>query len=552
MKKKAHQQSEQSLSEENEKLRQRIERLERAEKERVRLEGALQDSETFNYALFHYNPIETVVVDREGHVTGYNLAKRESGDRLPVIGEVMYRDYAAKHDIDMYQELIRCIERGEAKQFPDQKYGERYLCIHISPFPNGAIITSQDITKQKKAEQEKEKILDQLIHVQKMEAIGTLAGGIAHDFNNLLTAIRGSLDLAMGMIGREHPAYEELEEINIAAIGATDLTRQLLLFSRKHMTRFKYLNLNKLISGLLKMLHRLIGEDVNIVTRLDSNLWNVYADPGTLEQIILNLTINARDAMPDGGQIVIETDTVRLTKTDCEMMPEAYAGNFVRLSVSDTGTGIDKKIIGRIFEPFFSTKNPKKGTGLGLSVVYGIVKDHKGWINVYSEPGKGSIFKIYLPGKKVLLKESQNLKTSVQNLKGNQERILLIEDERSVREFTTRALERHGYQVFIAKTADEAFHLFTQHCPDIHLVLSDVVLPDLSGIQLIQKMQEQHAGLKVLLTSGYTDSKSQWSVIQEKKIPFLQKPYTLIDLLETIAVVLRGEEQSAIGDDLEP
>ncbi|MBN1783039.1 PAS domain-containing protein [bacterium] len=654
----------QELKAENEKLRQRIERLERADKERARLEGALQDSESFNFALFHYNPIETVVVDREGHVTGYNLAKRNSENRLPVIGEVMYKDYAAKHEIDMYRELMRCIENGEARQFAEQKYEDRFLCINISPFPNGAIITSQDITerkraedallksekekhlilssvtevvlyldrdfriiwanraaadvlgmstddlkgrhcyevwqntpkpcsdcpmhavletgemhqfekdtpnglswsrmgypvmddsgaviglvqvmlditKRKHAEKEKNKIQEQLLHVQKMEAIGTLAGGIAHDFNNLLTAIRGSLDLALEMTEKNNPIFDELEEIHIATLGATDLTRQLLLFSRKHLTRFRYIDLNKLITGLLKMLHRLIGEDISIVTDLESRLWTVHGDPGTLEQIILNLTINARDAMPEGGQITIQTDTVHLADIDCEMIPEAYPGDFVRLSVSDTGVGIGKDIIGRIFEPFFSTKGPRKGTGLGLSVVYGIVKDHKGWINVYSEGGKGSVFRIYLPGNNAKIQEEAAPVVSVKNLKGNNQRILLIEDERCVREFTSRALERNGYQVFVAKTAEEAFHLFRDKKDEINLVLSDVVLPDLNGVQLIDQLQMQKPGLKALLTSGYTDSKSQWSEIQKKKIPFLQKPYALTDLLQTIAVLFAKQE----------
>jgi len=661
MEKKTTNMTKQEIIQENEQLHQRIERLERAEKERARLEGALQESESFNYALFHYNPIETVVVDREGHVTGYNLAKRKSGGRLPFIGEVMYKDYANKHEIDMYQELKHCIESGEAKRFSTQKYCDRYLCINISPFPNGAIITSQDITEQKhaeealkksekekdlilssvkevvlyldrdfkiiwtnqaaadylglstdelkgrfcyavwegctkpckdcpmfhvfkngmrqeleketpdgriwsrmgypvlddqnnviglvqvmlditkrkQAEKENEKMQEQLLHMQKMEAIGTLAGGIAHDFNNLLTAIRGSLDLALQAIGKTHPVYEELEEINIATIGAADLTRQLLLFSRKHLTRFSYVDLNKLITGLLKMLHRLIGEDISIVTSLDSKLWALYGDPGTLEQVILNLTVNARDVMPEGGQITIQTDMVHLKEMDCEMIPEAYPGHFVRLSVTDTGPGIEKQYMDRIFEPFFSTKGPNKGTGLGLSVVYGIVKDHKGWINVYSESKKGCVFHIYLPGKKIKISEKPKETVKIKNLKGHSERVLLVEDERCVREFTTRALNRNGYEVYVAKDAYEAFEIFKNKKQKIDLILCDVVLPDLSGVQLIEQMQKNKKDLKILLTSGYTDSKSQWSVIQEKKIPFLQKPYTLADLLQAVAGVIK-------------
>jgi signal transduction histidine kinase len=258
-------------------------------------------------------------------------------------------------------------------------------------------VLQKEIADRKQAEKEKEKMQSQLLQSQRMEAIGALSGGIAHDFGNILTVIQGNTDLAMKRIEETHPLYKYLKQIREVSKEATHFTRQLLLFSRKHPMEITSLNLNSPVDNLLKMLNRLIGEHIAITTELEPGLWTVRADPTSIEQVIMNLVLNAKDAMPKGGKIIIKTENVTLNEEYCKVIPEARPGKFVCLSIGDTGVGMDKEIIEHIFEPFFSTKEPGRGTGLGLAVVYGIAKQHEGWINVYSESGQGSNFKIYLP-----------------------------------------------------------------------------------------------------------------------------------------------------------
>jgi PAS domain S-box-containing protein len=397
-----------------------------------------------------------------------------------------------------------------------------------------------DITPLKKAEEEKEKIQAQLLQAQKMEAIGRLAGGVAHDFNNLLTTIQGYTDLIMMKIDEMNPLYKDLEQIHLAAVRAGSLTRQLLLFSRRQPMELVPLDINKTIDDLLKMLSRLIGEDITISTDMEPDLWTVRADAGNIEQVIMNLAVNARDAMPKGGRLIIRTENVIMDEEHCKVIPEARPGKFVCLSIEDTGVGMDKEIIQRIFEPFFSTKEAGKGTGLGLSVVYGIVKQHKGWINVYSEPGQGSIFKVYLPAFSIKLKSETKKTISIQELQGRGERILLVEDEEGVRELATKVLYENGYVVFEAANAKEAMDIFDREKGEFHLVFCDEVLPDKSGLQLIDQLLSRKPELRILLSSGYTDQKLQWSVIRERGFRFLQKPYTLPDLLRAIKEAIKS------------
>lgn len=402
----------------------------------------------------------------------------------------------------------------------------------------GAVSVYTDITLLKAAEKEKERMQSQLHQAQKMEAVGILAGGIAHDFNNMLTAIQGCNDIVMMQMKKDSPVYPELIEVREASIRAAELTRQLLLFSRKHPMEFIPININKTISGLLNMLQRLIGEDIQIKTDLYAGLSTIWADKGTLEQVIMNLAVNARDAMPAGGELTIRTRNVVLDTETAASMPDAREGRYACLIMEDMGTGIDKAILPRIFDPFFSTKGPGKGTGLGLSVVYGIIKQHEGWITVYSEKGNGTIFKIYLPSVPVQPHEESARLASVEELKGNRERILIIEDEESVMRFTERALSSSGYQVYTAKNAWEALEVFERQKRQFNLIFSDVVLPDKNGIELVEELLTRKPGLEVLLSSGYTDHKSQWPVIKERGYRFLQKPYSLIELLRTVKQAL--------------
>ncbi len=393
-------------------------------------------------------------------------------------------------------------------------------------------------TARKKAEKEKEKMQAQLIQAQKMEAVGILAGGIAHDFNNILTAIQVSTDLAMMEVDQKSTLYGDLKEVHHLTERASDIIRQLLLFGRKHPMEFIPVNLNKTVLDLRKMLRRLIGEDIEVVTELESNLWPIQADRGTMEQVIMNLAVNARDAMPDGGRLILKTANVVIDKAQCKDMPAARPGKFICFSVSDTGIGMDKDTVQHIFEPFFSTKGIGKGTGLGLSVVYGIIKQHKGWIQVTSEPGSGTTFRIYLPAISKRMKGKTKEEVFLKNFSADGKRILIVEDEEKVREFTTSGLSRSGYIVFPAANAEEAVNIFRREKGNFHLVLSDVVLPDKSGIELVEHFLSYKSNLGVLLTSGYTDHKSRWPLIKKRGFQFLEKPYTLGELLQVVQQIV--------------
>ncbi|GMT47725.1 MAG: hypothetical protein IEMM0007_1291 [bacterium] len=396
----------------------------------------------------------------------------------------------------------------------------------------------QVIMDRRQAEEEKGEIQAQLLQAQKMEAVGTLAGGVAHDFNNLLTAIRGYVDLVMMKVDESETFYRYLKQIRNASVRAADLTRQLLLFSRKQPMEFIHLNINRTIDDLLLMLNRLIGEDIVIRTNLEPDIWMVRADTGSIEQVIMNLAGNARDAMPNGGSLTIRTENVLLDEEQSNVILEARPGKFVCLSVEDTGAGMNKKTIQHIFEPFFTTKEAGKGTGLGLSVVYGIVKQHEGWINVSSKSGLGSTFRIYLPASSVKSEDEARKAYPVQKLQGSGERILLVEDEEGVRGFASEALRGSGYVVIEAVNVQEALDIFEREKGDFHLILSDVVLPDNSGLHLVDQLLSYKPDLQVLLSSGYTDQKSQWPLIREREFRFLQKPYALGDLLQAVKEVI--------------
>ena len=391
----------------------------------------------------------------------------------------------------------------------------------------GLVVGAKDISRTKEVEA-------QLRQTQKMEAVGQLSGGVAHDFNNVLTAILGCTELALMTVKEDNPLYQDLNEIRKASIHAANLTRQLLLFSRRQPMELIPVELNKLIKELFKMLNRLIGEDISLITDLEPDLWWVKGDKGTLEQVIVNLVVNARDAMPNGGKITIKIRNAHVDQGYCKDYRYARPGRFIFLSVQDTGTGMDQATIDRIFEPFFTTKASGKGAGMGLSVVYGIVKYHEGWVNVESSPDNGSIFGIYLPAVSRRPEEERKSPVSLEALRGRGERILLVEDEEVVREFATRVLSRNGYAVFTAANAQEAIDIFQKKGNNFDLIFSDVVLPDGSGPKLVEQLLKLKPGISVLFTSGYSDEKSDWRTIRKGGHLFLKKPYLLADLLRTM------------------
>ena len=390
----------------------------------------------------------------------------------------------------------------------------------------------EDITEKKLLEK-------QLIQAQKMEAIGTLAGGVAHDFNNLLGVIIGYSDYLLTKLDKEDQMYKIMEDIRKAGQRGAGLTDQLLAFSRKQALKQEILALNGVVAETEKMLERLISEDIELTTDLEPELWLVKADQGQITQILMNLTINARDAMAQGGKIVIKTENMNIDEEFCQRFSYARPGQFVRLSVEDTGVGMDQEIMSHIFDPFFTTKEIGKGTGLGLSVIYGIVKQHEGWVNVYSEPGQGSVFRIYLPASFASEAKEFEEEVPIEELQGHGERVLLVEDERMLREFAVRTLPENGYVVFAAEKAEEALELFEREKGEFHIVFSDVVLPGINGVKLVDRLLVKKPELKVLLSSGYMEDKSQLSVIRKRGFNFLQKPYTLVELLKSLKETLQ-------------
>jgi two-component system, cell cycle sensor histidine kinase and response regulator CckA len=394
------------------------------------------------------------------------------------------------------------------------------------------VIVAADITDQKNLE-------EQLRQSQKMEAVGRLAGGVAHDFNNLLGVITGYGELLQRDIGPGHPGFRRVEEIRKAADRATTLTRQLLAFSRKQVLEPKVLDINAVVSDTVKMLHRLIGEDIQLITVFAEGLGRVKADPGQVEQVIVNLAVNARDAMTAGGKLIIETGNVNLDVAYARSRPDARAGPHVRLAFSDTGHGMDAETLSHMFEPFFTTKEQGKGTGLGLATVHGIIRQSGGHVTVYSEPGLGTTFKVYLPR----LEEEQEAVASpalVEVAPSGTETILVAEDDSSFRVMVGEILESAGYEVLEGPTPEEALAAAGAHGGPIPLILTDVVMPRMSGRQLADALRSSRPEARVLFMSGYTDDAIGQHGILEPGVHFLQKPFTADRLLRKVREVLNG------------
>ena len=395
--------------------------------------------------------------------------------------------------------------------------------------------TIRDITERKRAEKEKERLQSRISQAQKMEAIGRFAGGIAHDFNNVLTAIRGNAELALEDADRSGPLYHRLDGIILSVMLASKLTKQLLLFSRNHPFELVLLNVNKVIEDILIIITRLIGDEVSVRTELEPGVWPVNADEGSLEQVIMNLAVNARDAMPGGGGLFIKTESVVVSPEDSRLMPGSKPGEMVRITVTDTGVGMEKEVAERIFEPFFTTKEPGMGTGFGLAVVYGIVRQHGGWISVESAPGKGTTFLVYMPAFIGERRLEPDLGEGA--LDGKGERVLLVEDDFKARDFVKTALQEHGYTVAEASIVKDAADIF-ENGGVFDLVISDMALPDRTGFDLAEYAVARNPKTAIVLTGGFIDRKTQLPVLVEKGYAFLQKPYSLGGLLKTVKTAL--------------
>jgi signal transduction histidine kinase/ActR/RegA family two-component response regulator len=466
-------------------------------------------------------------------ITGYSLEELTGMDGLLLIAPQSRKDVMAN------------IVAGYEKPYEAmgiRKNGEEfYLRLEARNVPyKGRMVRTvefRDITQHKQAEAEREKLQAQLTQVQKMESVGRLAGGIAHDFNNMLAAILGNVSYALRDLPPDSPLRENLEEIEKCAHRSADLTRQLLAFARKQTVAPKVLDLNATVEGMLKMLRRLIGEDVDLTWAPTSDLWPVKIDPGQVDQILANLCVNARDAIVGVGKITLETCNTTFDDIFVSQHPGFVPGEYVQLCVSDNGCGIDKETLAHLFEPFFTTKGVGQGTGLGLATVYGIVRQNHGFINVYSEPAHGSRFTIYLPrhADKAARLESIN---PVQPAASGHGTILLVEDEPSLLRIGKRALESLGYTVLTASTPGEAIRRAGEHSGPIHLLLTDVVMPEMDGRELALRLHSLYPALKRLFMSGYTANVIAHHGVLDEGIHFIQKPFTITALADKVREAL--------------
>jgi PAS domain S-box-containing protein len=467
-----------------------------------------------------------------------------------IIGKTDY-DLVDKELADFYRDHDRkAIAAGNPSSneewvtFPDDGHRALLYTTKVPMYDSeggliGILGVGRDITGLKKAEEEKIKLESQLHQAQKMESIGSLAGGVAHDFNNKLSVILGHADLSLMRLESTHPLHAHLEEIRKAAEQSADLTRQLLAFARKQTIAPKVLDLNEIVASMLKMLQRLIGEDISLLWHPASSLWLIMIDPSQVDQILANMCVNARDSMTEGGSITIETGNCMIDEDYCSHYADVLPGEYVRLVVSDSGCGMANETLNHIFEPFFTTKEIGKGTGLGLATVFGIVKQNNGFINVYSELGMGTTFSIYFPRHMGKSDQSQQEGTMVSAPRGL-ETILLVEDEFAILNMTTMILTRQGYKVLQANTPAEAIRLAKENTGEISLLISDVIMPEMNGKDLANKLKSLCPHLKCIYMSGYTaDAIGQHGVL-DSGINFIQKPFSLADLATKVRDVLDG------------
>jgi len=535
------------LSEANDNLQQANEKLAREIEEHKQTEAALRREQLFSkkvieslpgiFYLYTYPELKLILWNREHEsLLGYG------------VGEIAGRHITEWHTPESEDAILNAIEvvmtqgsasveasllRKDGSSVPFiltgikfEVQGQRYLM--------GLGI---DITDRKRAETEAEKLQVQLTQGQKMESVGRLAGGIAHDFNNMLGVILGYSELALERVEAGQPMYSALEGIQQAAQRSADLTRQLLAFARKQTVAPKVLDLNETVTGMLNMLRRLIGENIDLAWLPSESLWPIKMDPTQIDQILANLCVNARDAIGDTGKVTIETANVIVDEAYCADHAGAVPGEYVLLAFNDNGVGMDHETLSHLFEPFFTTKEMGKGTGLGLATVYGTIKQNNGFIYVYSELGNGTTFNMYLPRyvtKSERLAESEAEKPAAPG----HETILLVEDEPMILEMTALMLERQGYTVLPAVSPGEAICLAREHAGAIHLLMTDVVMPEMNGRDLARNLLSLYPDLKRLFMSGYTADVIAHHGVLEEGVQFIQKPFTMQGLAAKLKNVL--------------
>lgn len=501
-----------------------------------------RDSEIRFRSVFEGSPLG-IVIFRDAKLLYANAAlARMFGYASPeAIAAVPLAQLIAPRQRDAVRDRMQRRQRGETVVPVKEVYGLRADGVEFPiaaevariDLPDGPAIVAfvEDISERRELEA-------RLLQAQKMEGIGRLAGGVAHDFNNLLTVILGHTDAAESARD-EHARNASLAVVRQAALRAAALTRQLLAFARKQVTEPVVTDLNQLVSEIEQMLRRILGEDIDVVTMLDPNLAPVRIDPGHFGQVLVNLAVNARDAMPDGGKLTIETANVKLDEDYARLHADVTPGDYVLLAVTDTGAGLSEEARLHAFEPFFTTKQGGKGTGLGLATCFGIVKQAGGHIWIYSEEGRGASVKVYLPRAEGTPAPPQRA-TRARRPRGA-ETVLVVEDEELVRDIATTALRSHGYTVLEAASGDEALEIAAHHDGPIHLLMTDVVMPRMSGRQLADRLAETRPDTKVVFTSGYTDNAIVHQGVLDPNVAFIQKPYTLDILLQMVRKVLDGE-----------
>ncbi len=480
-------------------------------------------------------------------ITGYTASEFMADQKL--MHRIVYQE-----DLSLFKQHLEKIETGEEHSSDldfriihrsGQIVWINHHCILISR-PDGTSlgrrVSNRDITERKMMEKEQEKLQAQLMQAQKMEAVGRLAGGVAHDFNNMLGVILGHAEMAIDQVDFSHPLHEDLLEIQKAALRSADLTRQLLAFARKQTISPQFLNLNNTISGMLKMLRRLIGENIDLVWKPGANLWPVMMDPSQIDQILANLAVNTRDAIELAGNLTIATQNTVFDETYSSTHPGFMPGEYVLLAVSDNGCGMDKQVLDNLFEPFFTTKEVGKGTGLGLATIYGIVKQNNGFINVYSEPGDGTSFKIYLP--RIQTSETVKIEANEPEPSCGAETVLLVEDEEAILRLGKMILEGYGYTVLVASSPTEALILAKEHQGPIHLLLTDVVMPGMNGKELKERITVIIPEIRVLFMSGYTADVIACHGVIEEDVQYLQKPFSVKTLAAKVREVLERKKSN--------
>jgi PAS domain S-box-containing protein len=519
--------------------------------DRKLMEQALRESKQTALALFENAAQGILWIDAAGKILSFNaMAEKMFGyPREEIVGKrleiLMPEKVASAHEQHRrnYFENPRSRPMGLGMDLVARRKDGSEFPVEISlshiPTTDGTVAVAfvNDVSERRRSENEKERLERTLEHATKMEAVGRLAGGIAHDFNNLLTALSGFAEVVLDELPEDHPLYEGAKETLKTCQRSGSLVRRLLAVSRRQMLQPEVLDLNPKIAEIEKMLRSVLGEDIDLVVKLQPELGFVRADQSQIEQVILNLVVNARDAMPQGGRLVIQTSSVDADKEFVDQHLGLKPGPYVLISVSDTGSGMDRETLKHIFEPFFTTKERGKGTGLGLATVYGIVSQSEGKIWAYSEPGKGTTFRIYLP-RITRGGEPETLSATSEASNRGSETVLVVEDENAVRLVAVGSLRKAGYQVLEASDGEQALRVAFEHQGPIHLVLTDVLMPGIHGPALVARLEERRPGIRALYMSGHADDALLHHGILEGGVTFLEKPFTRKDLTKKVREVL--------------